>query len=98
MAFHHVVMFRWAESVDADHVARVAAFLDRLPQEIPEIARYRHGPDAGVNEGNYDYAVAGEFADLDAYLVYRDHPVHQEMIRTLIAGHIEGRAAVQFAT
>ena len=44
----HVVMFRWAEDVDDAHVAAVAAELDQLPPQIPEIAVYRHGRDLGI--------------------------------------------------
>ena len=98
MAFHHVVMFRWNEGVDADHVDRLVAWLGRLPGEIPEVKGYRYGPDAGVNTGNYDFAVTADFDDVDGYLVYRDHPFHQELIQAMIVGHIAERAAAQFET
>lgn len=93
----HVVMFRWAEDVDDAHVAAVAAELDQLPLQIPEIAVYRHGRDLGINEGNFDYVVVADFATADDYVVYRDHPVHQSMIQRMIAGRVEQRAAVQYA-
>ncbi len=94
--FRHVVMFQWAEGVGDDHVARVAAELDHLVEVIPEIRGYRHGRDAGVNAGNFDYVVVGDFDSVDGYLAYRDHPVHQAFVRDLIAGKIAGRAAVQY--
>ena len=96
MAFHHCVMFRWTDAVDSDHIGRIAAGLDTMPGLIPEIKRYRHGRDAGVNAGNYDYVVVGEFDDVDGYLTYRDHPDHQAFIAELITGHVAERAAVQF--
>ena len=71
------MMFRWNDDVDAEHVAAVGAELSKLPGLIPEIAEYRHGPDAGVNEGNFDYVVVADFASVDDYLVYRDHPDHE---------------------
>jgi len=92
----HVVMFRWAEDVDDAHVAAVAAELDQLPPQIPEIAVYRHGRDLGINEGNFDYVVVADFATADDYVVYRDHPVHQSMIQRMIAGRVAQRAAVQY--
>jgi hypothetical protein len=98
MAFHHCVMFRWADDVDADHIDRVASRLDTMPELIPEIKRYRHGRDAGVNAGNFDYVVVGEFDDVDGYLAYRDNPDHQALIAELITGHVAERAAVQFET
>lgn len=96
--FRHVVMFKWADHVDDDHVAAVSAALDGLVDVIPQIVNYTHGADAGVNEGNYDYTVVGDFASADDYVIYRDDETHQEMIRTLIVGHISDRASVQFHT
>lgn len=92
----HVVMFKWADGVDEAHVAKVAAALDNLVETIPEIGVYRHGPDVGVNDGNFDYVVVGDFGSLDDYIVYRDDSGHREMISTLIAGHISERASVQY--
>jgi hypothetical protein len=92
----HVVMFKWNEDVDDAHVAAVAAALDGLVDQIPEIRRYEHGPDVGVNDGNFDYVVVGDFDSVDNYLVYRDHPVHRAFIADLIAGRVADRAAVQY--
>lgn len=94
--FRHVVMFRWNDTVDDAHVDAVATGLDRLPDEVPGIVSYQHGPDAGVNEGNYDYVVVGDFASADDYVVYRDHPAHRRFIDELIAGRVAERAAVQY--
>jgi hypothetical protein len=94
--FRHVVMFRWADGVDDMHVQAVGAGLDALVDAIPQIRRYHHGPDVGVNDGNFDYVVVGDFDSVEDYLVYRDHPVHLELIRTLIAGRVSERAAVQY--
>jgi hypothetical protein len=74
----------------------VAAALDGLVDAIPEIRSYRHGRDVGLNEGNHDYVVVGDFDSADDYLVYRDHPVHQAFITELIAGRLASRAAIQY--
>lgn len=92
----HVVMFIWKDGVDDAHVAELGAGLDDLARTIPEIAAYRHGADLGINPGNSDYAVVGDFATEQDYLTYRDHPRHRDLIERLIAPHISGRAAVQF--
>ncbi len=94
--FRHVVMFRWADDVDDAHVAEVARRLDELPEAIPVIRSYLHGVDAGVNDGNYDYVVVGDFDSVDDYVTYRDHPVHAAFIADLIAGRVAERAAVQY--
>jgi len=96
MPFCHCVMFRWNDDVDADHIARVKAGLDTMPDRIDSIRRYRHGTDAGVNAGTYDYAVMAEFDDVEGYLAYRDHPHHQRFIAELITGNVAERASVQF--
>ena len=94
--FRHVVMFRWSDEVDDAHVAEVARRLDELPESISVIKAYRHGPDAGVNTGNFDYVVVADFDSADDYLVYRDHPVHAAFIADMIAGRVAERAAVQY--
>lgn len=94
--FRHVVMFKWNDSVDAAHVETVSQQLDALKALIPEIAVYQHGPDAGVNAGNFDYIVVGDFANVEDYLVYRDHPDHQAFIANYITGRLDTRSAVQY--
>lgn len=90
--FRHVVMFRWNEDVTIDEVSATGRALDALPALVPTIRDYRHGGDAGVNSGNFDYVVVADFDDVDGYLAYRDHPDHQ----ALIAARVADRAAVQF--
>jgi hypothetical protein len=92
----HVVMFRWAGDVDSAHVDRVAAALNELSEAIPEIDRYAHGSDLGLVDGNYEYAVVGDFDSVETYETYRDHPLHRSFIADLIAGRISDRAAVQY--
>ena len=92
----HVVVFRWNDTVTDDHVTAMAAGLDALPAAIPQIAAYHHGVDAGLNPVNFDYAVVGDFASVEAYIIYRDHPEHQQFIADHITGRVADRAAAQF--
>jgi len=94
--FRHVVMFKWRPGTGPAEVENVRRRLDELPRSIPAISVYRHGPDAGVNSGNFDYVVVGDFADVRGYLEYRDHPVHQQLITEVLAPLIAERAAVQY--
>ena len=94
--FRHVVMFRWNDTVDDDQLAAITAALATLPGLIPEIAEYRFGADAGLNEGNFDFTVVADFASVDDYLVYRDHPDHKRVVAELIVPTIAERSAVQF--
>jgi hypothetical protein len=94
--FRHVVMFKWNDDVDEAHIEATGAALDALVASIPEVGEYRHGPDAGLTDGNFDYAIVGEYASVDDYVVYRDHPDHQAVIQQFIAGRVSDRAAVQY--
>jgi Stress responsive A/B Barrel Domain len=92
----HVVMFRWRAVTTPDDVAAIEVGLGKLPGEIPEIQRYTFGADAGINEGNFQFVVVADFASVDDYVVYRDHPVHRALIEEKIRPNIEERAAIQF--
>ncbi len=90
-------MLRWKVEATPEQRAAVETELAALPGRIPEIRSYTVGSDADVNEGNYDLVVVADFDDVDAYLVYRDHPDHQTVIRERIAPILAERAAVQHA-
>lgn len=94
--FHHVVSFQWGPDVTEDHIDRAAAALDDLCRVVDGIVSYHHGRDAGINQGNFQYAITARFESEQHYLGYRDHPQHQAFIQTFIAGHVAQRAAVQF--
>src|SRR5689334_5194450 len=94
--FRHVVLMRWKpEATEAQRTA-VADALAKLPGRIPELRSYSFGTDAGVNDGNYDFAVVADCDDVDDYLVYRDHPDHQAAIRDHIGPILADRVAVQY--
>jgi len=93
--FRHVVLLRWKPEATTEQRASVANGLAALPGLIPEIRTYTIGTDAHVNEGNYDLVVVADFDDVDGYLVYRDHPDHQTVIRERITPILAERAAIQ---
>jgi hypothetical protein len=92
----HVVLFRWREGTTADQVEAVRAGAAALPARIPELVRYTVGADAGLVEGNWDFAVVADLEDADAYRRYADHPAHQALIAERIRPILAARAAVQF--
>jgi hypothetical protein len=92
----HVVLLRWSTPLDDAARRAFAAALDALPGQIPEIVTYDHGPDVGVVQGNFDYAVTATFARPEDFPTYRDHPAHQAMFAEHIAPRLADRAAVQF--
>jgi hypothetical protein len=95
MAVRHVVMFRFAPGTTAEQRERIAEELRRLPAAIPEIAAYTVGTDAGLAEGNWDFAVVGDFASAEDWQAYRDHPAHQAVIADHIRPVVAERAAAQ---
>jgi hypothetical protein len=94
--FRHVVLFRWSDAADDEAKAALAAGLGALPGAIDTIRGFRFGADAGVNEGNWDYAVTADFDDEAGYVTYRDHPAHRRVVVELITPAVGARAAVQF--
>ena len=94
--FRHVVLFRWREDATAEQKKTLEDRLNTLPGVIPELRSYSIGGDAGVNAGNADFAVVADFADRDAYLVYRDHPAHREVIDECVTPIVAERHAVQY--
>ncbi len=94
--YRHIAMFRFNDDVDQSQVTSISEALSTLPGAIEQIKDYRHGADLGINDGNFDYVVVADFASVDDYLVYRDHPVHQDLIKAHIIDHVAARAAVQY--
>lgn len=94
--FRHTVLFRFVADADTDRISAVHAGLEVLSKSIDTIRAYHFGPDAGVNPGNFDYAVVADFDDEAGYLVYRDHPAHQTFLREVLGPLVSERAAVQF--
>ncbi|MFI6928009.1 Dabb family protein [Nonomuraea spiralis] len=93
----HIVLFTWADDATDEQKATVAAELGKLPGVIPELRAYTVGPDAGINQGNHEFAVVADFDNVDDYLVYRDHPRHQAVIAEHIKPIVAARAAVQLS-
>ena len=88
-------MFKWTDEATSEGKAAISAGLDALG-ELDVVRSYIHGPDAGVGDGNWDYAVVGDFADLDDYRTYAADAGHQELIAELIRPNIGARAAIQY--
>ncbi|WP_113704426.1 Dabb family protein [Nonomuraea lactucae] len=93
----HVVLFTWTDAATDEQKEAVVTELRKLPAAIPQLRAYAFGPDAGINQGNHDFAVVADFDSVDDYLVYRDHPLHQAVIAEHIKPIVAARAAVQFS-
>lgn len=92
----HVVMLTWTDTATSEQRRAAPEALETLPPLIPEIRSYQVGVDAGLAaQGNSDLVVVADFDDVDGYLVYRDHPAHQDVIARFIRPILASRAAVQ---
>lgn len=96
MPIHHVVQFRFHEGTDPQAIDELATSLRNLPGLIPEIANYVLGPDLGLNDTNWDFALSADFASVDDFETYREHPEHQAVLRDRITPITAERHAVQF--
>jgi Stress responsive A/B Barrel Domain len=92
----HVAMFRWTAEATEEQKQRVVAELRRLPTLLPTLRAYHFGPDLGLAEGNFEFAVVADFDDLEGYQAYRDHPEHRKILAEFIRPIAGQRAAVQY--
>ena len=96
MVFRHVALFRWADGTTAEQKQAISDGLARLPSLIAELRDYRFGDDAGLSDGNWDFAVVADFDDAEGWHAYRDHPEHRRVVSEHIGPVAAERAAVQF--
>jgi Stress responsive A/B Barrel Domain len=92
----HVVVFTWTDGMTPELEDSFAAELRALAPTLPGLRAYHCGPDAGLNEGNFDFAVVADFDDAESYLAYRDDPAHQAIIARYSRPNTKSRAAVQY--
>lgn len=92
----HVVLLKWNEGVGEAHVAATKAALDRLPSVIPEILSFENGRDLRLVPATWDYAVTADFASVEDFFTYREHPEHQQFVQAYLTDHCQ-RFAVQFS-
>lgn len=96
MSIQHVVMFRFNEGTDPSTIDEMATGLRRLPGLIPQIATYVLGPDLGLSDGSWDFALSARFASVADFETYRAHPEHMAVITDLIEPITAERRSVQF--
>ena len=88
-------MFSWTAEVTGEQKQQVAAELRRLPALLPVLRACHVGPGLGLVQGNFEFAVAAGFDDLEGYQAYRDNPEHREIIGKFIQPVAGQPAAVQ---
>jgi heme-degrading monooxygenase HmoA len=92
----HVALFTWTEGMTDAMEQQFAAELTAFASTLPGLRAYHAGPDEGINEGNFDFAVVADFDDAESYLAYRDSDGHQDIIQRFSRPNTKSRAAVQY--
>ena len=96
MPYRSVALHRWADHVDDDHVARLAAALDDLAATTPAVRALTHGVDTGVHDDPYDYVIVIDVATAADWRTVRNHPPYVLLVEELLTGHVTDRAVAQF--
>ncbi len=92
----HVVLFTWTQDMTDELEQQFAAELAALAATLPGVRAYHAGPDVGINQGNFDFAVVADFDDVESYQGYRDDATHKDIISRFSGPHAKSRAAVQY--
>jgi len=92
----HVVLFAWTPEATAEQKQQVTDDLRSLPPLMSGLRAFDVGPDAGVVDGNADFALVADFDDVPSYLAYRNHPTHRAIIDQVINPIIKSRGAIQY--
>lgn len=98
MPIHHVVLLRFNEGTNEDQIDALARGLRRLPGLIPHIANYQVGPDLGLGDGTWDFAVSADFASEADFHTYRNHPEHRAVVEEQLRPITADRVSVQFTS
>ena len=93
---HHVAMFRFKEGTTTEQVDAATAALEALSSQIDVLIEFRCGPDVGIMDSAWDYAIVADAADAEDFATYRDHPAHRAVVTEFMAPIIAEGARVQF--
>jgi hypothetical protein len=92
----HVVLLNWNDGVNGEAVAAVDSAFAKLHDEIPEIAGYEFGADAGFYRGNADYALVAEFRNEEDLRNYVTHPKHLALLKDVTGPILKSFQSIQF--
>ena len=93
--FTHVVTFTWKEGVPAGHAETAQRHLYEYAKTLKGCISYTCGPDAGINEGNADFAVVSVFEDEAAWHAYDSADEHNRIRAEIFRPWVSVRSAVQ---
>lgn len=93
IVIRNVVMVKLKAGSDPAEIADIQQALRDL--NCPGTVGYTVGDDLGLREGNWSFAIVGDFADTAAYRAYDLDEAHNRA-RARLAPHVEQIARLQF--
>ncbi len=76
----HVVFLKFKEGVTEEEIAALENGLAGLPARISEIKAFHSGRDVIHSERSYDFALVGDFENLEAMQRYQVNPAHVAVV------------------
>jgi Stress responsive A/B Barrel Domain len=92
----HVTLFAWIPGATDEQKQQVATELRALSPLLTGLRSLHAGPDVGIIEGNFDFAVVADFDDAESYLAYRNHPAHRAVVEQVTTPITRDRVSVQY--
>ena len=92
----HVTLFAWVPEATDEQKQQMAEELRALAPLMTGLRAFHVGPDAGIIEGNFDFAVVADFEDARSYLAYRNHPTHRAVVEQVTSPITRDRVSVQY--
>lgn len=92
----HVVIFSWKSETTKAQIEELRNALDRLADDLADLATITHGADLCFREGNGDYALVATFADEGAWRIYQADPRHKAFVNDMVTPIQASRLTIQF--
>ncbi|MDQ6686151.1 MAG: Dabb family protein [Actinomycetota bacterium] len=81
MTVQHIVLFAFAEDLDAADELDMRSQVESWPQEIGQINMIRFGKDiTGARTRGHQYLLSTEFDSEELLHRYQQHPIHQKFL------------------
>ena len=97
--FTHLVFFRFKPNAlgqdAAANMAKAKKLLEALPAAIPQLKALTCGTDVSRSPASFDFGLYTLFDTEADFIVYRDHPAHQEVV-AFIREVVSDRAVVDY--
>ena len=93
--FTHIVTFTWNDQVPEGHAEFARTHLYEYAATLKGCISYTCGPDAGINEGNADFAVVAVFEDEASWHAYDTADEHNRIRAEIFRPYVTSRSAVQ---